>query len=397
MHIHEDVAALLSAHRSSDLPVHLLRPHAAFDAATEFLALFPGKTWYAVKSNPHPAILDALWAAGVRRFDVASLGEIALVQSRFPEAELAFMHPVKSRQAIREAWSRGVRVFALDHLHELDKIVASVDDPAALCLVVRLAVPDGDSGICLARKFGAAGDDAAALLLACRQAAGRVGVSFHVGSQAMRPDAWEVAMEEVSAVIRSAGVVVDVVDVGGGFPVAYPDRRPPPLERFMAAIARGFARMPVTSSCELWAEPGRVLCAASGSVLVRVELRKGSTLYVNDGTYGGLFDAGSPRFVYPVRRHRTDGSDGGAERIHVDLYGPTCDGIDHMPGPFVVPADVAEGDWLEIGLLGAYSLTLRTGFNHFGACDVVVLRDAAFEVQTNHRASPVQRLAEERF
>lgn len=401
MYIHDDVAALLSAHlgsTSTDLPVHLLRPHAAFDAATEFLSLFPGKTWYAVKSNPHPAVLDALWAAGIRRFDVASLGEIDHVLGRFPDADLAFMHPIKSRQAIRAAWDRGVRVFALDHVHELDKIVSCVPDPSALCLIVRLAVPDGDSGICLARKFGVHGEQAAALLLACRQTAGRVGVSFHVGSQAMRPDAWEVAMEEASAVIRAAGVVIDVVDVGGGFPVGYPDRRPPPLERFMEAIARGFARMPIPSTCELWAEPGRVLCAASGSVLVRVELRKGDTLYVNDGTYGGLFDAGSPRFVYPVQRHRADGSVGRADLVSVDLFGPTCDGIDHMPGPFSVPADVAEGDWLEIGMLGAYSLTLRTGFNHFGECAVAVLRDAAFTVQpAASRASPASRMAEERF
>ena len=375
MYDFEDVRALLSAH-TGDLPVHCLRPHAARDAAADFLARFPGRTWYAVKAGPHPLILDALWEAGVRGFDVASIGEIDLILDRFPAAELAFMHPVKSRRAIQHAWDRGVRIFALDHADELAKIREIVPDLSACCLVVRMSVPDGDSGICLAGKFGASGPEAASLLWACREAAGRVGVSFHVGSQAMRPEAWETAMAEVSTAIVEAGVLVDVVDVGGGFPVAYPDRNPPPLDHYMAAIARGFERMPVTETCELWAEPGRLFCAASGSVLVRVELRKRNTLYLNDGTYGGLFDAGNPRFVYPVRRHRSDEDSGAQALIEVDLFGPTCDGIDHMPGPFLVPADIREGDWIEIGMLGAYSLTLRTAFNHFGECELAVLADA---------------------
>ncbi len=388
MYILEDVAALLSA-CDGDLPIHVIRPHAAFDAARDFNDRFPGHTWYAVKASPHAEILRAIWAAGVRRFDVASIGEIDLVLDLFPEAELAFMHPVKSRRAIRHAWDRGVRIFSLDHAAELEKIRATVDDPSELCLIVRLTVPDGDSGICLARKFGASGAEAAALLFAVRGAAGRVGVSFHVGSQAMRPEAWEVAMDEISQVIIEAGVLVDVVDVGGGFPVAYPDRNPPPLEKFFEAIERGFERMPITETCELWAEPGRSLCAASASVLTKVELRKGNTLYLNDGTYGGLFDAGMPRFVYPVRRHRPDGTVTDAPLMAVDLYGPTCDGIDHMPGPFHVPDDIVEGDWIEIGMLGAYSLTLRTAFNGVGHCEVAVLSDAAFTTQ----AQPVVRLA----
>src|SRR5215210_6188568 len=130
-----------------DVPTHCLRPAVIAEAARAFVSGFPGEALYAVKCNPEPAVLRALWAGGVRRFDCASAAEVSLVRSMFPEAGIHFMHPVKARSAIREAWGRhGVRDFVLDSAEELAKILAETGAGAAddLGLVVRLALPKGE-------------------------------------------------------------------------------------------------------------------------------------------------------------------------------------------------------------------------------------------------------------
>jgi ornithine decarboxylase len=168
-------------------------------------------------------------------------------------------------------------------------------------------------------------------------------------------------------------VAVDVVDVGGGFPVVYPDQKPPELGAFFAEIEEGFQRLALPGAA-LWAEPGRALVAAGTSVVVQVQARRGDALYVNDGVYGSLSDAGELAFRYPVRMVRPGGmvSD---ETISFALFGPTCDSADVMRGPFVLPADVAEGDWIEIGQLGAYGACLRTAFNGFDRARIVEVSD----------------------
>ena len=361
--------------------MHCLRPRVLAETARAFVAAFPGEVLYAVKCNPDPAVLWALWDGGVRHFDCASLAEIRLVRDMFPEAAIHFMHPVKARGAIREAWERhGVRNFVLDSAEELAKIrsaIAATGVAGRLGLVVRIALPKGDAKLDLSGKFGADADDAVALLRAARDCAGLLGVSFHVGSQCLDPLAWRDALALTGQVIRSAGVAVDVVDVGGGFPVAYPDQEPPPLGAFFAEIEEGFARLGLPGA-RLWAEPGRVLVAAGASVVVQVQGRRGDALYVNDGVYGSLSDAGVLGFRYPVRLIRAGGASEapmGAFR----LYGPTCDSADVMHGPFVLPEDVREGDWIEVGQLGAYGACLRTAFNGFDRARIVEVDDAGPE------------------
>jgi ornithine decarboxylase len=301
----------------------------------------------------------------------------------FPEAAIHFMHPIKARGAIREAWERhGVRDFVLDSADELAKIrseIAATGVPGKLCLVVRIALPKGGAKLDLSGKFGADFDDAVALLRDARGCAVRLGVSFHVGSQCLDPLAWRDALALTGQVIRAAGVTVDVVDVGGGFPVAYPDQEPPPLGAFFAEIEEGFERLGLPGA-RLWAEPGRALVAAGASVVVQVQGRRGDALYVNDGVYGSLSDAGVLGFRYPVRLVRA-GGDVAAEMEAFSLYGPTCDSADVMHGPFVLPADVREGDWIEIGQLGAYGACLRTAFNGFDRARIVEVDDAAPEVE----------------
>ncbi|MBY0421340.1 MAG: type III PLP-dependent enzyme [Parvularculaceae bacterium] len=371
----QSALALVLASRP-DLPVHCLRPHAAETAAGWFVKNFPGDVLYAVKADPHPLILDAVYKAGVRWFDVASLPEIELVASRFPEARLAFMHPVKARSAIRRAFfDYGVRVFSLDSEAELQKIVQETDGARDLHLVIRLAVNGDWAQHKLTTKFGAAGTEAVSLLRAARAEAHELGVSFHVGSQCMRPEAYRVAMETAGELIRQAGVTVDIVDVGGGFPAAYPGLTPPPLDQFVRQIKEAFEAMPVLENADLWCEPGRALCAEAGSHIVRVELRKGDALYINDGGYGVLFDAAHDGLVYPTKLLRPKGGPRRPLKAY-KLYGPTCDSIDAMKGPFFLPADIAEGDYIEFGMTGAYGAALATRFNGFGDYHEVVALDA---------------------
>ncbi len=360
-------------------PMHCLRPAAIATAASAFVSGFPGETLYAVKCNPEPSVLRALWAGGVRRFDCASAAEVSLVRAMFPEAGIHFMHPVKARSAIREAWSRhGVRDFVLDSAEELAKILAETGGAGAadgLGLVVRLALPKGEAVHDLSGKFGAAPAEAATLLRAARPHAARLGVSFHVGSQCLEPLAWRRALALVGEAVREAGVPVEIVDVGGGFPVPYPGTRPPPLGAFFAEIEAGFEALGLPEGAELWAEPGRALVAAGGSVVVQVQHRRGNALHVNDGAYGALSDAGPPGFVFPVRLLRPEGPTPSATLRDFTLFGPTCDSADRMRGPFPLPEDVREGDWIEIGQLGAYGACLRTAFNGFDRARVVEVRD----------------------
>ena len=300
-----------------------LRPAAIAAAARRFVDRFPGDVLYAVKCNPEPRVLRALWAGGVRHFDCASLAEVALVRKLLPAAEIHFMHPVKARPAIREAFHRyGVTDFALDSADELAKIlqetvpVGLVGDPPTLGLFVRLALPKGGAVYDLSGKFGAPLDEAVDLLRAARPHAARLGVSFHVGSQCLEPDAYARAIALAGEAIARCGVAVDIVDVGGGFPVSYPDMMPPPLGDYIAAIEAAAAALP--RPVRLWAEPGRALVAGGGSVVVQVQLRRGDTLFVNDGVYGSLSDAGALGFRFPARRIRlgeADAAGRGARRF----------------------------------------------------------------------------------
>jgi ornithine decarboxylase len=361
-----------------DEPVILNRPHAAARAARFFTEKFPGQSLYAVKANPSPDLLKVLWEAGVTHYDVASIAEVRQVRSALPEAVLCFMHPVKTRSAIAEAYKvHGVRVFSLDTQEELEKIVAATADEAGnpatdLSLCVRLRVSSDYSELSLAAKFGVDLADAAPLLQATRQVADALGICFHVGSQAMTPFAYVQAMERVRAAIVDASVTVDIVDVGGGFPSVYPGMEPPPLEDYFGVIHRAFESLPVSYSSELWCEPGRALCAEYNSMIVRVEKRRGDELYINDGAYGALYDAAHVGWRFPVRclsEGRGEGEEG------FSFYGPTCDDADFMEGPFMLPAGIKAGDYIEVGMLGAYGAAMKTAFNGFGSATAIEASD----------------------
>ncbi len=356
------------------LPTYLLDlDHIAGQAKT-FLNNFDGTTMFAVKTNPCPQVIQALYNAGVTAFDVTSIPEIELVKSVAPEADLYFMHTVKAPEAIRAAYfDYGVRRFSLDHEDELHKIIENTNHAQDLELFVRAALPrNDDAAIDFSSKFGAMPDEAITLLQRTRNHAEKLGLCFHVGTQTTNAESFGNAVHVMKDIITTCGVRVEMLDIGGGFPVPYEGEDVPSLEHCL-----GVVRMALQDSklehMELLAEPGRCLVALGGSLVVRVELRKGNVLYINDGTYGGLFDAGPLlNTPFPVVGHRLHGS---FEQEHTafTLAGPTCDSLDMMDGPFMLPSDIKTGDWIEIKNTGAYSQSLRTDFNGFGMAHTVFI------------------------
>ena len=378
MHIYPDARSVVRS-LEPDEPVILNRPHAAKRAARFFVEKFPGKVLYAVKANPAPDLIECLWDAGVTHYDVASIAEVRLVRGLLPDASLCFMHPIKTKGAIREAYHQhGVKTFSLDTEEELAKIIKACRDPETgeeakdLRLCVRLRVSSEHAALSLAAKFGCDLTEAPSLLQQARQHCDWLGVCFHVGSQAMSPFAFVQALDRTRAAIAEASVVIDMVDVGGGFPSVYPGMEPPPLEDYFSIIHQHFYALPIAYNAELWCEPGRALCAEYSSMIVGVIKRRGNELYINDGAYGALYDAAHVDWRFPVNALEDDLRDPFEDFA---FYGPTCDDADYMAGPFPLPGDIQAGDYIEIGMLGAYGAAMKTGFNGYGDALSVIVED----------------------
>jgi ornithine decarboxylase len=348
-------------------PFFAFRPATLEKAVSFFTRNLKATCLFAVKTNPEDYILKALNGHGIQCFDVASLDEITRVKRLLPEAKMYFMHPVKARYAIREAYfSHGIRDFSLDCEDELQKILEETDYATDLSLHIRLSIPNAYAELSLSEKFGVNLQEAPELIEKTARHAKKVGICFHAGSQCMHPDAYRIAIRMAGQVVAQSGVAINSFDVGGGFPSVYPGMIPPDMSEYFDAIHDEFAQIPGHEFMELLAEPGRALVAESTSLVVRVELRKGNMLYINDGTYGSLFDAGTPKFIFPVQLLSNKLSNS-SDLVPFSFYGPTCDSLDFMKGPFYLPQEVGEGDYIEIGQMGAYGRTMATGFNGFGA------------------------------
>lgn len=381
-----------------DEPFYCLRPHVITATARRFVEGFPGDVLYAVKCNDNPLILQAIHRGGVRHFDTASLAEVAQIDALFDEQTSHYMHPVKSRRSVDEAYRRyGIRSFAIDHASELDKLIA-VTGGDELTVVVRLKTARNQAVCDLGGKFGASVDEAAGLLRAARDAGCRVGLTFHVGSQCLSPDPYRRAIELAGRAMRQSGVALDVLDVGGGFPAAYVDVQPPAIECYFSAIAEATSSIDLPAGCRLQCEPGRGLVADGCSIVARVEMRRDNALYLNDGLYGGLSDLSFDGIVMPMRVIRQDGTEvgeGAPRSAPFQLFGPTCDSADKVAGPFWLDDTVDEGDWIEIGQAGAYSNVLATGFNGFRSGRAVIVEDDAFHPPLNSASEPLLRRAAE--
>ena len=371
----DDVRSMVASLRPS-YPVYCLRPEMLRQTAQRFLELFPGRVLYAVKCNPHPSVLRALYDAGIRHFDTASLPEIALIRESFRDAGVYFMHPVKSRAVIHAA-SRiyNVDTFVVDHEKELAKVVDETGGGEGVCVVVRLETPPVEGTFFhLSAKFGAKPQEAARLLRAARSQGCQVGLAFHVGSQCLLPRAYLDALRIVGETMEAAKTPLQILDVGGGFPAQYVGAGVPPLEDYMASIEIGVRELKLRRDCILMCEPGRALVAHGVAVVVQVQLRKGNQLYINDGIYGSFDELVSAKIRLPARMVRLSGESAAPLEPFV-LNGPTCDSLDVLPGTFDLPADIEDGDWIEIDRIGAYSNALATHFNGFYPETLVVTSD----------------------
>ena len=356
-------------------PVYCIRRNSIRLASRFFQNKFPGKILYAVKTNPHPVVLETLLDSGIKHYDVASIKEIETIKNLNPEVECSYMHTVKSREDIKEAYFKyNIKTFALDTKDELIKIIESTNHAKDLRLFVRVSVSNEHAEIDLSKKFGAITSEAAGLLRLGKQYAYKLGLSFHVGSQCMHPISYAKGISEIGNIIKRTKIVPDIINVGGGFPTIYPDLVPQPMQSYFDEIKKGLKNLKLQKLPEIICEPGRSLVAESGSTIVRVNLRKKQKLYINDGTYGTLFDAGTPNIVYPSRVIKNGGVIS-KKLTSFDFYGPTCDSMDYMKGPFILPNNIKENDYIELGQLGAYGLTFRTQFNGFYSDQIFEVED----------------------
>ena len=361
-----------------DKPVYCIRKKSILSASKFFQKNFPGKILYAVKTNPHPEVIKTLLKSGINQFDVASVEEIKAVRKFDQLSKCSFMHTIKSREDISEAYFKfGVKTFALDTKDELIKIIESTSNAKDLELFVRVAVSNEHAEIDLSKKFGAINSEAAGLLRLVKQHSKKIGLSFHVGSQCMHPISYSKGISEIANIIKKTKIVPDYLNIGGGFPTIYPDLIPPSLESYFDEIKKGLENLKIEKLPEIICEPGRALVAESGSTIVRVNLRKKQKLYINDGTYGTLFDAGTPNIVFPSKMIKDNSNKIISKKLTAfDFYGPTCDSMDYMKGPFLLPNNIKENDYIELGQLGSYGLTFRTQFNGFYS-------DKIYEVEDN--------------
>ena len=356
-------------------PVYCIRRDSINLASKFFQKKFPGKILYAIKTNPNPTVLKTIINSGINNFDFASIKELQTIKEIHPKGKCFYMNTIKSREDIKEAYyNYGIKTFSLDTKDELIKIIESTNNAKDLELFIRVAVSNEHAEIDLSKKFGAINSEASALLRLAKQYAKKIGLSFHVGSQCMHPISYTKGIAEIGNIIKKTKIIPDVINIGGGFPTIYPDLIPQSLDNYFKEINEALSNLKLKKLPEVICEPGRAIVAESGSTIVRVNLRKKQKLYINDGTYGTLFDAGVPNIVYPSRIIK-NGKFISKKLTAFDFYGPTCDSMDYMKGPFILPNNIKENDYIELGQLGAYGLTFRTEFNGFFSDNIYEVED----------------------
>ena len=358
-------------------PVYCIRKHSVTKASKFFQKNFPGDVLYAVKTNPHPQIIKTLIESGIEQFDVASIEEIKQIREFTTTAKCSYMHTVKSPENIKEAYFKyGIKTFSLDTKEELIKIIKNTNNAKDLELFLRIAVSNEHAEIDLSKKFGAMITESLGLLRLIKQYSKKIGLSFHVGSQCMHPISYSKGIEEIGNIIKKTKIVPDYINVGGGFPTIYPDLIPQNLIEYFNVIKKSLKNLRFNKMPKIICEPGRALVAESGSTIVRVNLRKKQKLYINDGTYGTLFDAGTPNIVFPAKMIKETSNKIISKKLTAfDFFGPTCDSMDYMKGPFLIPNNIKENDYIELGQLGAYGLTFRTKFNGFYSDEIYEVED----------------------
>jgi len=356
-------------------PVYCVRSSSIKSASTFFKKNFPGLILYAVKTNPHPRVLKELINSGITNFDVASIEEIKTISDMSQSVNCYYMNTIKNKDHIKQAYfNYKIKSFALDTKDELLKIINATENAKDLNLFIRVSISNEHAEIDLSKKFGALTSEVLGLLRLAKEHSKKIGLSFHVGSQCMHPVSYTKGIREIGNIIKKTKNIPDFINIGGGFPSIYPDLRPQPLDNYMSEINKALADLKLDFKPNIMCEPGRALVAESGSTVVRVILRKKQKLYINDGTYGSLFDAGFPNLIFPSRMI-SNGRMISKKLTAFNFFGPTCDSMDYMRGPFILPNNIKEDDYIELGQLGAYGITFRTKFNGFFSNNIYEVED----------------------
>ncbi|MGX9351610.1 type III PLP-dependent enzyme [Shimia sp. W99] len=353
-----------------DDPVLYFAPDVLQATARRFEAGFDGLVTYAVKANDQAAVLDNLVGAGLAAFDVASLNEMAKVRQAKADAVLHYHNPVRSVAEIAGAVGHGIASWSVDCPRELDKLA---DVPRhGTEIAVRLRMPVPGAAYDFGEKFGADPDQAVALMKKARAMGFDVSLTFHPGTQCADPQAWAVYIVEAADVARRAGVTLKRLNVGGGF-AAHRRGAAPDLEAIFDRIASETNRAFGTARPALVCEPGRAMVAESFTLALRVKAVRGDAVFLNDGVYGSLTelrDIGAPDRVSVMR---PDGAELGGVKAQKVVFGPTCDSIDRLPDRMALSQEIAEGDYVMIRAMGAYSASISTGFNGYGRQEVVTV------------------------
>lgn len=333
-------------------------------------ALPQARIYYAVKANPARPILDRLVGLG-SCFDAASWEEVSLcLQAGADPAAISFGNTVKKVSAIRAAYEAGVRMFVFDCREELEKLARHAPGSRVYC---RLLVDNYAAEWPLSRKFGTTVESARDLMLAARDMGlDPYGLSFHVGSQQLSAEAYEVAIARVASLftdLSAAGLDLRMINLGGGFPIRYREDVPE-IDHFADAIFRAMTEYFGNAMPDMLVEPGRFIVGEAGVVHTEVVLvsARGRTdglrwVYLDIGRFGGLAETENESIRYAIRTGR-DGAPSGP----VALAGPTCDGADilYEKTRYDLPLDLESGEVIDLLGTGAYVSTYcSTRFNGF--------------------------------
>ncbi|HEY8575472.1 MAG TPA: hypothetical protein VIL88_03940 [Devosia sp.] len=378
-HVYPNTSALIAA-EAPDFPAFLFSERELHKATKVFRKGFDGLLTYAVKCNPSPHIIAQLHREGLKAFDVASNREMELVRDYAPGAVMHYNNPIKNKREIERAYEEfGVRSFTIDHPQQLDQLAAVVSPSRDVEVTTRFkagkALKSYDFGI----KFGVMEQGAAEIVSAVEKMGYTPSLCFHVGSQCEDAYAYERHIAAAARIVEESGIELKRLNIGGGYPAPYPTSEAPPMDYYFETISTAVSdHFGDKNKPELIIEPGRALVTSSTSLLLRVKhQRGGQSVYVNDGAYGSLMEVKFMHFTPPTRVWRGPRvHDNDQEFSEFTIWGPTCDSYDVLPQVFTLPADIDEDDWIEFGLMGAYTQASLTPFNGFDRRDQFWVEEA---------------------
>ncbi|MDO5705999.1 MAG: type III PLP-dependent enzyme, partial [Paracoccus sp. (in: a-proteobacteria)] len=345
-----DNPADLIRHMQPENPVMAFAPTVLHENARRFIEGFPGLVTYAVKSNPEEVVIQNLTSAGLKGFDVASPAEIDLIGRLAPGAARHYHNPVRARSEIAHAVRAGILAWSVDSRSELDKLFEQVPvavEGKAVEISPRFKLPVLGAAYDFGSKFGASPELAAALLRAVADRGYTPSLTFHPGTQCVDPGAWESYIRVAGEICDQAGVRAARLNVGGGFPSYRVHGVEPDLDAIFDRIGAVTAEVFGADAPTLVCEPGRALCADAFSLIARVKaVRDGTSVFLNDGVYGGLTELPIVGNLDRIEVRTPEGTVRDAEPHGRAIFGPTCDSVDRLPGEVALPGDIAEGDYV---------------------------------------------------